>query len=115
MESTAIMRLKEFAKYAKSKGVVKGENSFEAYCGLCNRYITNAARNGKGSIGSDVIARVSRKFPELNVKWLCTGEGSMINDISTYSEDYKKAIMLIDELGETVKKLAISDTNTIPL
>ena len=72
MEERAIDRLRKFARYARDKGVVKGENSFEAYCELSNRYIYNSIRNGKGAIGTDIIARIVDKFPELNVKWLCT-------------------------------------------
>lgn len=78
MEERAIDRLRKFARYARDKGVVKGENSFEAYCELSNRYIYNSIRNGKGAIGTDIIARIVDKFPELNVKWLCTGKGNMI-------------------------------------
>ena len=36
MEERAIDRLRKFARYARDKGVVKGENSFEAYCELSN-------------------------------------------------------------------------------
>lgn len=65
MEERAIDRLRKFARYARDKGVVKGENSFEAYCELSNRYIYNSIRNGKGAIGTDIIARIVDKFPEL--------------------------------------------------
>ena len=44
MEERAIDRLRKFARYARDKGVVKGENSFEAYCELSNRYIYNSIR-----------------------------------------------------------------------
>lgn len=54
MEERAIDRLRKFARYARDKGVVKGENSFEAYCELSNRYIYNSIRNGKGAIGTDI-------------------------------------------------------------
>ena len=49
MEERAIDRLRKFARYARDKGVVKGENSFEAYCELSNRYIYNSVRTAKGS------------------------------------------------------------------
>ena len=45
MEERAIDRLRKFARYARDKGVVKGENSFEAYCELSNRYIYNSIRD----------------------------------------------------------------------
>ena len=37
MEERAIDRLRKFARYARDKGVVKGENSFEAYCDVQKR------------------------------------------------------------------------------
>ena len=41
MEERAIDRLRKFARYARDKGVVKGENSFEAYCELSKSIPTN--------------------------------------------------------------------------
>ena len=79
----AIDRLKIFAQYAREElKLVKGFNSFEAYCGLSNNYINCSDRGGKtkGNIGSDSIARISEAFPMLNIKWLCTGKGEMIDD-----------------------------------
>ncbi len=92
MEERAIDRLRKFARYARDKGVVKGENSFEAYCELSNRYIYNSIRNGKGAIGTDIIARIVDKFPELNVKWLCTGKGNMIETDMDANVNYKAAV-----------------------
>lgn len=106
---TAIDRLKLFAKWARSKGYVKGETSFEAYCGLSPRYMYNLKQNGKGCVGSDKIAFVAMKFPMLNVRWLCTGEGRMVEDETTASEDFKKAIWHIEELREAVRKIAFSN------
>lgn len=108
MEERAIDRLRKFARYARDKGVVKGENSFEAYCELSNRYIYNSIRNGKGAIGTDIIARIVDKFPELNVKWLCTGKGNMIEtDIDAnvnYKAAYEGAMMQIEVLSEGKRK-----------
>ncbi|MBR8740114.1 hypothetical protein [Bacteroides pyogenes] len=107
MEERAIDRLREFAKYARKKGVVKGENSFEAYCGLSNRYIYNSIRNGRGAIGTDVIARIVDKFPELNVKWLCTGKGNMIesdaDNNANYKAAYEGAMMQIEALRKIIE------------
>lgn len=85
---TAIDRLKMFAAWAKEQGYVKGENSFEAYCGLSNRYIYQIKNSGSGSIGSDKIALVANKFPMLNVRWLCTGKGKMITSENFTEEAY---------------------------
>lgn len=104
----AIDRLRTFAKYARDKGVVKGEISFEAYCGLSHKYISNAVRNGKGAIGSDIITRIADKFPELNVKWLCTGKGEMIGmDIdmnANYRAAYEGAMMQIEALRKIIEE-----------
>ena len=103
-----IDRLRKFARYARDKGVVKGENSFEAYCELSNRYIYNSIRNGKGAIGTDIIARIVDKFPELNVKWLCTGKGNMIEtDIDAnvnYKAAYEGAMMQIEALHKIIEE-----------
>ena len=79
----AVDRLKIFAKYAREElKLVKGFNSFEAYCGLSNNYINCLDRGGKnkGNIGSGSISRISEAFPMLNIKWLCSGKGNMIDD-----------------------------------
>lgn len=64
MEERAIDRLRKFARYARDKGVVKGENSFEAYCELSNRYIYNSIRNGKGV----KMENVSKMLGHTNVR-----------------------------------------------
>ncbi len=104
---SAIERLRQFAAYERRQGVVKGESSFEVYCGLSNRYIYNAIRNGKGAIGSDMICRVAMRFPELNVDWLCTGRGEMITTPAEESMIYKKAyegaMMQVEALNKILK------------
>lgn len=109
-QETAIDRLKLFVKYAKEKGVVKSENAFEVLCGLSNRYISNSLQNGKGDIGSSVIARIVDKFPELNVRWLCTGKGSMIDLDFIPSEllgkEYEKADACLKELESILRRMS---------
>ena len=41
---------------------------------------------GKGSIGSEILARIYHHFPDLNLLWLISGEGEMLvpeNEIRT--------------------------------
>lgn len=88
-EERAIDRLKLFVEYTKKDlKIIKGYSSFESYCGLGNGYILNSDRSGKskGSIGSDLIARISDAFPMLNIKWLCSGKGDMIDESWKYEE-----------------------------
>ena len=88
--------------------VIRELSKFEAYCELSNRYIYNSIRNGKGAIGTDIIARIVDKFPELNVKWLCTGKGNMIEtDIDAnvnYKAAYEGAMMQIEALHKIIEE-----------
>ena len=62
----------------------------------------------QGAIGTDIIARIVDKFPELNVKWLCTGKGNMIEtDIDAnvnYKAAYEGAMMQIEALHKIIEE-----------
>ena len=51
--------------------------SFEKACGLGNGYLGKQAKN-KGSVGSDILERVAAIYPDLNLGWLITGKGKML-------------------------------------
>lgn len=51
-----------------------GQNAFEAQIGIGNGYISNL----KGSIGSEVLAKIKRAYPELSMDWLIDEDGDMI-------------------------------------
>ena len=70
-------RLKEFAKF-KEKSV----SLFEKKVGFSNGYI-NAIRV---SIQPDKIQSIASKYPDLNITWLLTGEGSMLKNKSNADE-----------------------------
>lgn len=96
-QNRAVDRLKEFARYAKDElEMVKGQNSFESYCGISNGYISNLDKSTKGSIGSDIIAKIMDKFPMLDIGWLCSGKGSMIVQDHAYAKK-------IEEIKEILK------------
>lgn len=110
-EGSAIVRLKEFVGYLKKNKVVSGEHAFESRCGLSNKYINNAymSMRGNGGIGSDVIARIHSEFPQLNIKWLCTGEGEMIEvdflNLAELDKLCQEAQNHLNELNSIIKKL----------
>ncbi len=59
-----------------------GQNAFEKEAKISNGYISH----NKGSFGSDIIANISTAYPDLNILWLITGEGSMLKtDTSSHS------------------------------
>lgn len=63
-------RLKEFLRHKKLT-----YKDFELKAGLAN---ATASRIGENS-RSNTFIRVSKAFPDLNIQWLKTGEGEMLN------------------------------------
>ena len=59
--------------FIESKGLTK--NKFETKCGLSRRYVSNISQ----SISPSVSERISLVFPELNMGWVLTGKGEMLN------------------------------------
>ncbi len=52
---------------------------FDLSIGASNGYTLRMKKN-RASIGSDVIENILRIYPQLNVVWLLTGEGSMLKE-----------------------------------
>lgn len=70
-----IDRLIQFIKYAGLSA-----RQFDFSIGASNGYTLRMKKN-KASIGSDVIENIIRNYPQLNLIWLITGEGEMLNDV----------------------------------
>lgn len=105
---TPIMRLREFVKWGQLHGLCKSENDFERQCNLSPKYIANNAHSGKGNIGTEMLGRIIRVFPQLNLAWICTGEGSMLmqggGDVNAdYKQAYEGALMQIQALSRILK------------
>lgn len=75
----SIDRLYAFAQWLKQNGYVKTFVQFESACGLAKNYLTNTLQSPKGSVGADIIRSAYLSFPFLNITWVVTGEGEMIN------------------------------------
>lgn len=71
----SIHRLQE---YITTKGISLNKLSLEL--GLSNSYFSKMVRNS-GSIGSDIIEKIIRLYPDLNADWLLTGNGCMIKNV----------------------------------
>ena len=52
-----------------------GQNKFEKESGISNGYISHV----KSSIGSDVLTKIISVYSDLNIIWLLTGNGEMLN------------------------------------
>ncbi|KPM33325.1 Hypothetical protein I595_228 [Croceitalea dokdonensis DOKDO 023] len=69
----AIDRLLEFITYT---GI--SARQFDLSIGASNGYTLRMKKN-HASIGSDIIENIIKTYPKLNLIWLLTGEGEMLN------------------------------------
>ena len=81
-------RLVEFAR----KRFDMGQNAFEDYCGI-NRGIINSIKV-QGPTAS-IVTKISHRCPELNLNWLFTGDGPMLNGAETNQTIHGKTLPLI--------------------
>lgn len=63
-------RLTQFARVNYGKG----QTYFEDYCGLSGGTISSSKRNGMSALN---LARIASRCPDLDLRWLLTGEGEM--------------------------------------
>jgi hypothetical protein len=51
--------------------------SFERICQVANGYLKKQQK-GKGTVGSDILERIHKNYFDLDMVWLITGEGDML-------------------------------------
>ncbi|MGV8136916.1 MAG: hypothetical protein AB2L20_17030 [Mangrovibacterium sp.] len=61
--------------FARFKGI--SINKFSTQVGVSNSYFTKMRKNN-ASVGSDIIEKILRIYPELNAEWLLTGTGDIL-------------------------------------
>ncbi len=66
-------RFYEFMHFKQLKA-----RTVEMECGLSNGYLGKQRKN-KGSFGGNILRKLEQKFPDLNMTWLLSGEGQMLN------------------------------------
>lgn len=108
-QQTPIQRLRAFVQWAQTQGLCKSEYDFERKSSLSAKYISNNTHTGKGNIGTEMLGRIVRVFPQLNLAWLCTGEGAMTiqggGDLNAdYKQAYEAAMQQINVLNNIIKK-----------
>ena len=59
--------------------------TFERECGIANGYL-NKQKKGKGTIGSEILEKISVKYKDVSLSWLITGKGKMLNTDSYLHE-----------------------------
>ena len=65
-------RLLQFIEYKRLS-----KHRFETMCGFSSRYVSNIQK----TISSRSLKIISDTFPDLNIHWLETGEGEMLNEV----------------------------------
>lgn len=63
---------KRLLEYLEYRGIKKG--TFEKEAGLSNGFVDKAGDNTR----TENLDKISKRFPDLNITWLRTGEGEMI-------------------------------------
>jgi hypothetical protein len=71
--------------------------NLERSCGLSNGYIASQLKS-KGSIGSEILEKISHEYPELNLVWLITGKGKMVLPLQN------KYNMGVDDTAQVLKE-----------
>ena len=102
-EERVIDRLLAFVEWAKKGKMVKSRIEFEKKCGLSYNYLYNTQFMTKSSIGVDQIAKIHEAFPMMNITWVITGKGSMLE--MQPDEGYKQAYEDLKKKLEKVKAL----------
>lgn len=69
-------------------------NAFEVAVGASNGLIRKAIAN-KTEINSKSITRIADKYPQLNINWLLTGKGNMIEqaEVTPYEENSISSVL----------------------
>lgn len=71
-------------QYLRHRGLTA--HAFERECNLANGYLKKQS-NGKGTIGSETLEKITGRYIDLSLTWLITGKGSMLHE-----GEYKKTI-----------------------
>ncbi len=81
-----IDRLIKYLEYKKITAY-----SFERTCQVANGYLKKQQK-GKGTIGSDILERIHKHYFDIDLLWLVTGEGNMI-DVDAADRETKKLLL----------------------
>lgn len=84
----------------------------EMECGISNGYLGKQRKNN-GSFGGNILRKIEKRFPELNITWLISGEGDMITTnhrglipktFSTVEEESASYGLVVQEIVPLLKQ-----------
>lgn len=75
-----------------------GQAAFEKSVGLSNGYVNNI----KSTIGADKIVAIIDKYPEIDLRWLLTGKGDMLNNTQHLENANKSVAIGRDATGNEI-------------
>lgn len=82
--------------------------TFERECGIANGYL-NKQKKGKGTIGSEILEKISTTYKDVSITWLITGKGKMLNshtyDPSNTSQHVAEAESEYGSAEQTIRNL----------
>lgn len=64
-------------EFVESKGITI--NEFSKIITVSNGYFSKQ-RAGKANVGSQILEKIVKQYPEINSRWLLTGEGKMLRE-----------------------------------
>ena len=74
----------------KKKGVT--QKSFSKKVGVTEQSISKLIKGQIRSPKADLIAQIARLFPDVNLRWLIIGEGEMLREGMTVSDETKNEL-----------------------
>ncbi len=93
-------------QYLEFKGITAYK--FEHTCAIANGYLKKQAK-GKGSVGSDILEKIHKKYADLNLVWLLTGKGAMTVPLGgkALEEDEGPYLTFKDELIAVLRRQVV--------
>jgi len=79
---------------------------FDMSIGTANGYILRMQKNN-ASVGSDVIERIVKEYPQINLVWLITGKGEMFVEDNTKTK--VRSIAEIEDFIDNKLKSQLSE------
>ncbi|MCD9575985.1 hypothetical protein [Flavobacterium soyae] len=108
MAENTINRIKQYLDY---KGIRVG--AFEKVVGMSNGSFASQLKHNK-TIGVDKLENILKKYTDIDIEWLLTGEGDMIKlDILRDTGEIYKKTEKITEQAVNYKDLAEARKETI--